>query len=55
MPTSLFAAVSISRFYGIQRVNELTRCLLVSSADDICKQFGPRPDPNFNCFPVRIF
>ena len=33
----------------IVAVHELTFCLLVSSAENLCKQFGPRPDLDPNC------
>ena len=33
----------------IVAVHELKHCLLVLSADNLCKQFGPRPDLDPNC------
>ena len=32
-------------FVGFQYTKGLTLCLLVSSSDDLCKQFGPRSGP----------
>ena len=34
---------------GIRKLAILTLCLLVSSADNLCKQFGSRPGPT-NCW-----
>ena len=43
----LAAAVSLKRTTSAVSQGAITLCLLVSSADNLCKQFGPRSGSTF--------
>ena len=49
--------VSIPLFYGhgSKSYQSLTLCLLVSSAEYLCKQFDTRSGPKSDCIPERKF
>ena len=40
---TLYHSIVLCRVYSV--INILTPYLLVSNADNLCKQFGPRPGP----------